>query len=199
MRLCCYVPQVVKVCKLCTLTEGAEGTKKSCAKNLDADPPAHDWFELEEVSDELKNTYTFPCNKCPDAKYYPEKKGRPNMKSSVGNSNSCRNPACPKAIREEKPADEPKPKRIKRDSEASQPARAQPVRLKGHAKMGMKELDRRIKELQEELDGLLAVRELALAGAAREPEDVDEEDDDDYDNDDDEAEGSSSGAQGDGK
>ena len=164
--------QVTKVCKLCACVEGAEGTKKNCAKNLDAEPPLHDWYELEEVEEQAKITYPSPCGKCPDAKYYP-KGSRPNMKKTAGNSKNCRNPDCTMY-------EELKSKKRKADaaSPSQQTGRMQPVRLKGHAKKGMDIINERIKELAEELNGLVAVRDLlANAGAARESTEADEDDD----------------------
>ena len=171
--------QVTKVCKLCACVEGAEGTKKNCAKNLDAEPPLHDWYELEEVEEQAKITYPSPCGKCPDAKYYP-KGSRPNMKKTAGNSKNCRNPDC---TMYEKVAKQEESKKRKADaaSPSQQTGRMQPVRLKGHAKKGMDIINERIKELTEELNGLVAVRDLANAGAAREPTDVDEDEDEDDD------------------
>ena len=82
-----------QVCKLCFSVFGSEGTKKNCPENLDAEPPAHEWYKLEEVSDEQKLLTPEVCQKCPDAKYYPEGK-RPFMKEKAGASKTCRNPEC---------------------------------------------------------------------------------------------------------
>ena len=81
-----------QICKYCFFVFGAEGTRKNCHANLDADTPAHDWYELEEVSDEQKILTPESCKKCPDAKFYNG--NRPFMKEKGGASKTCRNVEC---------------------------------------------------------------------------------------------------------
>ena len=82
-----------QICKFCFFVFGAEGTRKNCHENLDADPPAHEWYELEEVSDEQKLLTPESCKKCPDAKFY-NNGNRPFMKEKGGASKTCRNAEC---------------------------------------------------------------------------------------------------------
>merc|ERR1711871_648835 len=88
------------------------------------------------------------------------------------------------------PEDEPKPpKRAKRESETAsssqQPFRTQPVRFKGDLKIGMEEMNKRIKELDKELKGLIAIRDAVIAGASKqEVQDEDEEEEEEEEEDD---------------
>ena len=50
--------------------------------------------------------------------------------------------------------------------------------IKGDLKKGMDQIKEKIKELEEELSGLIAIRDAVIAGAAREFPNADDEDED---------------------
>ena len=111
-----------------------------------------------DPSDEIKNLYPNTCTKCPDAGLYPGGK-RLFMKAKEGPSKSCRNQTCTmygelvevksvvKAERRVK-AEEPPPL-----SHTKKP------RLTKELKLGMSAIDRDIREAEESLAGLYAIRE----------------------------------------